>query len=128
MYALLRTDELQQGGRLTARERAAQEQLRLRLLDLVLNAVEQRQPGGASQLANMQATNGWRAQNLAAHNNLLEAAQLLLEHGADARCGAVRAGAARHRLASVGCELPCLLLILLHCVLAWRLSMGSPLA
>lgn len=107
MYPLIRTDQPKQGGRLTAPERAAQEERRLRLLDLLLNAAEQRHPGGASQLANMQSTNGWSTLHLAARNNLLKAAQLLLDHGADARCGAVGAGAARLRLASVGRELPC---------------------
>lgn len=91
MYALLRTDQPKQGGRLTAPERAAQEERRLRLLDLLLNTAEQRRPGGAAQLANMQAADSWGALHLAADHNLVEAAQLLLEHGADPRCGAVGA-------------------------------------
>lgn len=111
-YALLRTDEREDGPKLTRGQRAAQEAQRLRLVDLLLRVAEQRQRGGAAQLANMRGNFGCSALHVAALNNLLEVAQLLLEHGADFRCGAAGllaagcgVGTHTHRcFAVVGCS------------------------
>lgn len=92
-YALQRTD-LPKGPNhgLTQPERdelrQAQGAKRLRLLAMLLDAAERRQAGGAARLANMQAYSGSSCLHLAAHNvsrdkTLVQAAQLLLERGAD---------------------------------------------
>lgn len=83
-YAMIRTDENKEGSQpLTAAQRKAQEQKRVRLLRLLLDEADRRQAGGAAALANMQRSSGWTCLHLAAQNNLLGAAELLLDRGAD---------------------------------------------